>query len=76
MNDTHKRQELSSGQKRALLARLVRERDSEPKRFPLSYAQQRLWFLDRLAPENPCYNISLAMHIELPLDLAVLGRVG
>ena len=72
--DTHKLKDLSSKEKRALLARLVRERNVEPRRFPLSYAQERLWFLDRLAPGNPCYNTSLAMHIEQPLDLDVLTR--
>ncbi|WP_300035384.1 non-ribosomal peptide synthetase [uncultured Roseobacter sp.] len=31
---------------------------------PASFAQQRLWFLDRLAPGNPFYTVSL----ELPLN--------
>jgi len=29
----------------------------------LSYAQQRIWFLDELEPENPFYNVTLAKRI-------------
>ena len=29
--------------------------------FPASFAQQRLWFLHQLAPENPFYNVSAAI---------------
>ncbi len=32
----------------------------EQKKYPLSLAQQRLWFLTKLEPKNPFYNISLA----------------
>ncbi len=34
---------------------------------PLSYAQQRLWFLDQLVPENPFYNIAKAYRLRGPL---------
>ncbi|MBV9494360.1 MAG: amino acid adenylation domain-containing protein, partial [Acidobacteria bacterium] len=39
------------------------------RRLPLSYAQERLWFLDQLAPNNAAYNIPTAMRIRRGLDL-------
>ncbi|HVR95240.1 MAG TPA: amino acid adenylation domain-containing protein [Thermoanaerobaculia bacterium] len=42
--------------------------------LPLSFAQQRLWFIDQLKPGSPLYNISAALRIEGPLDRAVLAR--
>ncbi len=42
--------------------------------MPLSFPQQRLWFLDRLAPESPAYNIPTALELHGPLDRATLRR--
>ncbi|MCP5093913.1 MAG: amino acid adenylation domain-containing protein, partial [Chloroflexi bacterium] len=42
--------------------------------LPLSFAQQRLWFLQQLEPENTAYNIPLALKLEGNLDTAVLEQ--
>ncbi|MBN4003654.1 non-ribosomal peptide synthetase [Nostoc sp. LPT] len=42
--------------------------------YPLSFAQQRLWFLDRLEPGNPAYNISLAVNLKGQLDISLLEQ--
>jgi acyl carrier protein len=42
--------------------------------LPLSFAQQRLWFIDQLAPGTPLYNIPMALRVEGPLDPGVLAR--
>ncbi|HEY2737158.1 MAG TPA: condensation domain-containing protein, partial [Thermoanaerobaculia bacterium] len=41
--------------------------------LPLSFAQQRLWFIDQLEPGNPLYNLPVALRVEGPLDRAVLA---
>jgi amino acid adenylation domain-containing protein len=47
--------------------------------LPLSFAQERLWFLDRLAPGNAAYNIPLALaargDLSLPALAAALGEM-
>jgi len=35
---------------------------------PLSFAQRRLWYLDRLAPGNLLYNVPTLIHLDGPLD--------
>ncbi|HSK80439.1 MAG TPA: amino acid adenylation domain-containing protein, partial [Thermoanaerobaculia bacterium] len=43
--------------------------------FPLSFSQQRLWFIDRLEPGNTAYNIADALKLRGRLDVPVLARV-
>ncbi|MCI0399626.1 MAG: amino acid adenylation domain-containing protein [Chloroflexi bacterium] len=69
MNNTlEKTVGLSAHEKRALLAELLKQKASQPDTYPLSFAQQRLWFLDQLQPGSPVYNIARAMRIHGPLN--------
>ncbi len=47
-------------------------RDGSP--LPLSFAQQRLWFLDRMEPGSPAYNIPAALRVRGALDTGLLER--
>src|SRR4029434_4937940 len=42
--------------------------------FPISFAQQRLWFMDQLEPGTPVYNMPLAARWRGALDPRVLAR--
>jgi len=63
---------LSAAEKRALLAERLRKKRAR-NRFPASFSQQRLWFLDQLAPGSH-YNICTAVHIAGPLDVEIWRR--
>ncbi|WP_085694735.1 MULTISPECIES: non-ribosomal peptide synthetase [unclassified Pseudomonas] len=41
---------------------------------PLSFAQERLFFLSHFEPDSAAYNIALALELNGPLDAAVLQR--
>ena len=76
-----------SQQKQALLEKLLREeglavtdqpvvnRRDGSDHYPLSYAQQRLWFLDQLEPGQAFYNLPVAVRLEGEVDERVLGQV-
>lgn len=71
--------------KRALLEMRLRKETAAPaartipkrenrRLAPLSFAQQRLWFLDQLEPGNPLYNIPRVVRIDGVLNLSALKR--
>ena len=67
--------DLSPNEKRALLAKLLRRRVSEPQTFhPLSDNQQGIWFLCQFAPETSIYNVSFAGRIRSDLDIPAFRR--
>nr|QEO74169.1 condensation domain-containing protein [uncultured bacterium] len=74
-----------SPEKRALLEERLkgrgrrREADTIPARGPdahpcLSFAQQRMWFLDQLEPGSAEYNMSHALRVRGTLDVEALAR--
>ncbi|MDX3503338.1 amino acid adenylation domain-containing protein [Streptomyces sp. ATCC51928] len=72
-----------SDAKRALLAQRLRGRarpaQAVPRRPegtvpPLSFAQERLWFMEQFAPGTAAYNIPVARRLRGPLDRPALQR--
>ncbi len=42
--------------------------------LPLSFAQQRLWFLQQMEPQSAAYNMTAAVRLSGPLDVGALER--
>ncbi|MFE3498159.1 condensation domain-containing protein, partial [Streptomyces sp. NPDC059175] len=55
-------------------ARLVLTAGGRPERLPLSFAQQRLWLIDRMEGPSALYNMPLALRVRGPLDPVALER--
>ncbi|MGF7119706.1 non-ribosomal peptide synthase/polyketide synthase [Rhodococcus sp. BE178] len=59
-------QHAGAGARKALVAA------PRPDRVPLSLAQQRMWFLNRLDPESPTYNLAFGLRLTGALDVSGL----
>jgi len=65
---------LSAAEKRGLLAELLKAKQVEPGKYPPSFSQQRLWFLEQLYPGSSVNNIPAAIRMKGPLNAPVLER--
>ncbi|WP_146214498.1 non-ribosomal peptide synthetase [Streptomyces sp. ICBB 8177] len=76
IRDIFQASSVSAFARRASAARSVRAAKplvaAGPGPQPLSFAQRRLWFLDRLDPGSPLYNVPLAMTLTGVLDQTAL----
>ncbi|MFV9652959.1 non-ribosomal peptide synthase/polyketide synthase [Pseudomonas citrulli] len=63
---------MALGEEGVLAPALLKADRSQP--LPLSYAQERQWFLWQLDPESAAYHIPSALRLTGPLDLAALQR--
>ncbi|MCF1496229.1 non-ribosomal peptide synthetase, partial [Agrobacterium vitis] len=55
-------------------ANAIARRPSDMKEPPLSFIQQRLWFMQQLEPGNIAYNMMSAMRLKGPLYLTAFGQ--
>ncbi len=60
---TEQQPRLTLEQKKARLAAALQRQESSAIEAPLSYSQQRLWFVDQIEPGNPIYNINVTVRI-------------
>lgn len=59
---------------RAGAAQTLTRRPRVTSSFPLSFGQQRLWFLDQLMPGTAAYNVRAALRLKGPLNFPALEQ--
>jgi amino acid adenylation domain-containing protein len=75
MDDVRDLSALSTDEKRAMLAELLKKKAAaENMTWPLSHGQRALWFVHGLEPTSSAYNISIAVRIQSPVDVDALVR--
>ncbi|BDI19716.1 hypothetical protein ANSO36C_55180 [Nostoc cf. commune SO-36] len=86
MSDLNQRIAQLSPEKRELLLQRLNQKKStiapsqiqrqsrDSNYFPLSFAQQRLWFLSQLEPNNPFYNQPTALRLTGQFNIAILEQ--
>ena len=65
---------LSRSEKQEMLRRVLVEKISQSRTARASFAQERLWFLDRMQGASAAYNLPCALRLWGPLDAHVLER--
>ncbi len=65
---------LARGERQERLRRMLLEQMSRTRTAPVSFAQERLWFLDRLQPGSALYNVPAALRLSGALSVPALER--
>ena len=66
--------DLSLKERRDLLSTLINDEKDSAETFPVSFAQQRLWFLSQLEPDNPSYNLPQILRLKGELNVDALEQ--